>query len=70
MGKSLKGKELGTGISQRKDGLSLIHIFISLGWLKSIKDIYHLKDYELRMKNLEGFGSKSVTKLLASIRCV
>ena len=41
--------------------------FISLGWLKSIKDIYHLKDYELRMKNLEGFGSKSVTKLLASI---
>ena len=41
--------------------------FISLGWLKSIKDIYHLKDYELRMKNLEGFGSKSVTKLLDSI---
>lgn len=41
--------------------------FISLGWLTSIKDIYHLKDYELRMKNLEGFGSKSVTKLLDSI---
>ena len=51
------------------DGLSeaTIDKFISLGWLKSIKDIYHLKDYELRMKNLEGFGSKSVTKLLDSI---
>lgn len=51
------------------EGLSeaTIDKFISLGWLKSIKDIYHLKDYELRMKNLEGFGSKSVTKLLASI---
>ena len=51
------------------DGLSeaTIDKFITLGWLKSIKDIYHLKDYELRMKNLEGFGSKSVTKLLDSI---
>ena len=51
------------------DGLSeaTIDKFISLGWLTSIKDIYHLKDYELRMKNLEGFGSKSVTKLLDSI---
>ena len=51
------------------DGLSeaTIDKFISLGWLKSIKDIYHLKDYEHRMKNLEGFGSKSVTKLLDSI---
>ena len=51
------------------EGLSeaTIDKFISLGWLKSIKDIYHLKDYELRMKNLEGFGLKSVTKLLASI---
>ena len=51
------------------DGLSeaTINKFISLGWLTSIKDIYHLDTYEKRMKNLEGFGSKSVTKLLNSI---
>lgn len=51
------------------DGLSesTIEKFISLGWLDSIKDIYHLDLYEKRIKNLEGFGSKSVTKLLNSI---
>lgn len=51
------------------DGLSeaTIEKFISLGWLNSIKDIYHLKLYEKRMKTLEGFGSKSVSKLLNSI---
>ena len=51
------------------DGLSEATIakFICLEWLNSIKDIYHLNTYEKRMKNLEGFGSKSVTKLLNSI---
>ena len=51
------------------DGLSesTIEKFIKLGWLNSIKDIYHLSDHEKEMKTLEGFGKKSVEKLLASI---
>lgn len=51
------------------DGLSesTIEKFINLGWLNSIKDIYHLSDHEDDMKALERFGKKSVEKLLASI---
>lgn len=51
------------------DGLSeaTIEKFIDLGWLNSIQDIYHLSDYENEMKALDGFGKKSVDKLLASI---
>ena len=41
--------------------------FISLGWLDSIKSIYHLSDYKGRMYSLDGFGKKSVDKLLESI---
>lgn len=46
---------------------STIEKFINLGWLNSIKDIYHLSDYENEIKALDGFGKKSVDKLLASI---
>lgn len=51
------------------DGLSesTIEKFINLGWLSSIQDIYHLSDHEKGMKSLEGFGKKSVEKLLSSI---
>lgn len=51
------------------DGLSEVTLekFISLGWLNSIKSIYHLSDYKGKMYNLEGFGKKSVDKLLESI---
>lgn len=51
------------------DGLSesTIEKFINLGWLNSIKDIYHLSDHENEMKTIEGFGKKSVEKLLLSI---
>lgn len=51
------------------DGLSeaTIQKFISLGWLKSIQDIYYLTKYEKQMKTLDGFGSKSVSKLFNSI---
>lgn len=51
------------------DGLSEAKIekFINLGWLNSIQDIYHLSDHENEMKTLEGFGKKSVEKLLNSI---
>ena len=46
---------------------STIEKFINLGWLNSIKDIYHLSDYENEMKTMDGFGKKSVEKLLNSI---
>lgn len=51
------------------DGLSeaTLEKFISLGWLDSIKSIYHLSDYKCKMYRLEGFGKKSVDKLLESI---
>lgn len=51
------------------DGLSeaTIQKFIDLGWLASIGDIYHLSDHEKEMSMLEGFGKRSVTKLLDSI---
>lgn len=51
------------------DGLSdaTIQKFISLGWLKSLKDIYYLKNYKQQIMVLDGFGKKSVEKLLESI---
>ena len=51
------------------DGLSesTIEKFINLGWLNSIKDIYHLADHKNEMKALDGFDTKSVEKLLSSI---
>lgn len=51
------------------DGLSeaTIQKFISLGWLNSIQYIYYLNTHEKQMKTLDGFGSKSVSKLFQSI---
>lgn len=51
------------------DGLSesTIEKFINLGWLNSIKDIYYLSVHKNQMKTLDGFGKKSVDKLLTSI---
>ncbi len=51
------------------DGLSkaTIQKFIDLGWLTSIRDIYYLSANEKEMSMLEGFGKRSVTKLLDSI---
>lgn len=51
------------------DGLSkaTIEKFINLGWLNSIKDIYYLSAHENEMKSMDGFGKKSVKKLLNSI---
>lgn len=70
-----KGKLLGKlvhAVSKNSldiDGLSeaTLEKFISLGWLDSIKSIYHLSDYKGKMYSLEGFGKKSVDKLLESI---
>ncbi len=51
------------------DGLSeaTLEKFISLGWLDSIKSIYHLSYHKGKMYSVEGFGKKSVDKLLESI---
>lgn len=51
------------------DGLSeaTIEKFINLGWLNSIKDIYYLSVHGNEMKAMNGFGKKSVDKLLVSI---
>lgn len=51
------------------DGLSesTIEKLINLGWLNSIQNIYHLSDHENEIKTLEGFGKRSVLKLLSSI---
>ena len=51
------------------DGLSeaTIQKFIDLGWLNSIKDIYYLHLHKMDMYKLDGFGRKSVDKLLSSI---
>jgi DNA ligase (NAD+) len=51
------------------DGLGekQIEKFIQLGWLESVVDIFRLYRYSAQMKQLEGYGEKSVENLLASI---
>lgn len=51
------------------DGLSeqTLQKFIELGWLNSFRDIYYLADHKEEMYKLDGFGKKSVDKLLESI---
>ncbi len=51
------------------DGLSeqTLQKFIDLGWLNSFQDIYHLSEHKEEMYELDGFGKKSVDKLLESI---
>lgn len=51
------------------DGLSeaTIKKFIDLGWIGSIKDIYHLSEHKYDIVQLNGFGGTSVKKLLESI---
>lgn len=51
------------------DGLSeqTLQKFIDLGWLTSFQDIYSLSEHKTEMYNLDGFGKKSVDKLLESI---
>lgn len=51
------------------DGLGekQIQLFMEKGWIKTTVDIFHLSKYEQEMKALDGFGEKSVVKLLESI---
>jgi DNA ligase (NAD+) len=51
------------------DGLSeaILQLLIDKGWVKSFKNIYHLSTHQNEWKRCEGFGPKSVNKLLAAI---
>jgi len=51
------------------DGLSeqTLQKFIDLGWLNTFRDIYYLSDHKEEMYKLDGFGKKSINKLLESI---
>jgi len=51
------------------DGMSeaTLEKFIELGWVNSFEDIYNLKNHASEMMKLEGFGEKSVKKLLNAI---
>ena len=51
------------------DGLSeqTLQKFIDLGWLNSFKDIYYLSKHKDEMYEQDGFGKKSVDKLLENI---
>lgn len=46
---------------------STLNRLIKFGWVTSIKDIYHLSDYKNHMIVLDGFGKRSIKKLLNSI---
>ena len=52
------------------DGLSeqILQKLIDLGWVKSFPDIYHLFNHKEKMYKLDGFGKKSVDKLLDNIQ--
>lgn len=51
------------------DGLSekTLETFISHGFLRNFKDIYHLSDHKQQLIHLDGFGKKSIDNLLKSI---
>lgn len=51
------------------DGISeqTLDRFINEGWIKDYADIYKLMDHSESMKELDGFGEKSVANLSASI---
>ena len=51
------------------DGLSeqTLEKLVELGWLNSFQDIYRLSEHKDEMSKLDGFGKKSVEKLLDAI---
>lgn len=57
-----------------KDGINIdgiseqtVSTFINHGWIRDYADFYHLKDFAYQITSLDGFGKKSVSKLLESI---
>ena len=55
--------------SMNIDGLgdSIVEDFYNMGYLKDVSDLYHLDKYKDELMSLEGFGEKSIIKLLSSI---
>lgn len=51
------------------DGLSeaTLQKFIELGWVNNPIDIFDIKEYSDQLKKIDGFGEKSVNKLLINI---
>ncbi len=51
------------------DGLSVQTLvrFINLGWIREYADLYALKDHAGEMAALDGFGEKSVAKVLSAV---
>lgn len=51
------------------DGLGekIIEDFFNMGYIKTIPDIYHLNQHEKELRELEGYGSKSIENLLNAI---
>ena len=51
------------------DGLSesTLEKFVEMGWIKTIKDIYHLEDHAEKIMAMEGFGELSCNNLLIAI---
>lgn len=57
-----------------KDGINIdgiseqtVSTFINHGWIRDYADFYYLKDCAYQITSLDGFGKKSVSKLLESI---
>lgn len=48
-------------------GDNIIEDFYNLGYLKNFMDLYHLKQYASELMELEGFGNKSIQKILDNI---
>ncbi len=48
-------------------GDNIVEDFYNMGYIKTPADFYHLDKYKDELMNLEGFGERSIIKLLASI---
>lgn len=48
-------------------GEALVNQFVDKSFLKSFVDIYNLQNHESQLKQMEGFGEKSIENLFASI---
>ena len=48
-------------------GESIVEDFYNFGYLKSIPDFYHINEHKEELKELEGFGERSIDNLLTSI---
>ncbi len=48
-------------------GIEIIEDFYNFGYLKSFEDFYKLNSYKEELKTLEGFGEKSINKILDNI---